>query len=322
MRKKSIFQLFIIPLIAVMLIQAAISFGTVISSGTTAMLDEYSVGILGQTVENRRIILENHMVYDWSNVSEEVSQANEALAALLERREIGMPDFQGDRDLHRELLREMLSPCLYMLRRNAVTGAFVVLTDTGVLGEDQDCEGVYFRDMDPNGNPADYSDVLMERGNSSFSRELNIPLDSYWTTSFHFAAQGEREEDAFFYRPLTAALENPGQNYKNLAYWSQPFSLERGETIPDAYRMITYTAPLVYEDGTVYGVIGVELSEHYLTKLLPMQELGDRGQNGYLLARHDRETGLTPLVASGAVTLRTGKNGAISTEETSFDEFL
>ena len=314
-RTKSIFKLFIIPLIAVVLLQAAISFGTVFWSGTTDMLDEYSVGILSQTVENRRIILENHMIQDWSAVSEEVAQAGEALEAILDREQITAAEFQADPALQRELLQEMLSPCLYMLRRNAVTGAFLLLT--GDAAGERQCPGIYFRDADPNANPGDYSDILMERGSSRFSQELHIPLDSFWTTDFHFAAPGERAEDDFFYRPYQAALAHPGLDWRDLAYWSAPFVLEE-HTASDSYRMFTYTAPLVHGDGTVYGVIGVEVSEAYLSKLLPMRELDGEGQSGYVLALREEDGALTPLFSAGTVALRMEEGGAVPTEDTDY----
>ena len=55
MKKRTIFSLFVVPLILVMMVQAMISYGTFFFSGTPFLLKEYSVGILNQTVENRKI---------------------------------------------------------------------------------------------------------------------------------------------------------------------------------------------------------------------------------------------------------------------------
>ena len=40
-----------------------------------------------------------------------------------------------------------------------------------------------------------------------------------------------------------------------------------GNSRSDSYRMITYSVPLIYE-GTVYGVMGVEISTKYMACLL------------------------------------------------------
>ena len=66
----------------------------------------------------------------------------------------------------------------------------------------------------------------LEEGSSSFSHELNIPLDSLWTSDFHLEPSKERSADGFFYKPYEAALKTPQSNYQNLAYWSRPFCLE------------------------------------------------------------------------------------------------
>ena len=79
MKKRTIFSLFVVPLILVMMVQAMISYGTFFFSGTPFLLKEYSVGILNQTVENRKILLENDMVQRWSEMKEEEAKAKNAL---------------------------------------------------------------------------------------------------------------------------------------------------------------------------------------------------------------------------------------------------
>ena len=48
-----------------------------------------------------------------------------------------------------------------------------------------DYDGFFIRDSDPDINPANYTDLLLERGSKHLSREWNIPLDTAWTTHFH-----------------------------------------------------------------------------------------------------------------------------------------
>ena len=60
-KKASIFRIFLIPLIAIMLVQSMITIGTLIVRRTTKMLEEYSVGMMSRLVENRGVILENEM---------------------------------------------------------------------------------------------------------------------------------------------------------------------------------------------------------------------------------------------------------------------
>lgn len=45
---------------------------------------------------------------------------------------------------------------------------------------------------------------------------------------------------------------------------------------------MTYTVPLIYEDGTVYGVLGIDLSVNYLRELLPYSEINGNKKGNYI----------------------------------------
>lgn len=307
MKKRSIFRLFILPLIGVMVIQAVIAYSTILFGGTTKQLDDYSVGILKQMVENRRIILENNMVQQWSNLAEEEQVIQNTLKELLLEENIDIETFIKSKGQQNKLLESILSQCLYMMRKNAVTGAMVVLASSDIGQDKTECRGVYFRDADPYVNPGDYSDVLMERGSSSFSHQLSIPFDSLWTSEFHLQPDGALDADQFFYKPYNAALQHPDAGYRNLGYWSLPFCLEN-DISKDSYQMITYTIPLIYEDGTVYGVMGIEVSCKYLKELLPFRELNEKEQGGYMLALQNQDGTLKPLVYNAAAYAARNEN--------------
>ena len=67
---------------------------------------------------------------------------------------------------------------------------------------------------------------------------------------------------------------------ENLGYWSKPFILE--EFYKDNHKMITYSAPLVY-DKTVYGVLGIEVGVNDLTKFFPVKDLDSDLNAGFAL---------------------------------------
>lgn len=217
-KKKTIFKLFIVPLILVMVVQSMISYGTFFFSGTPFLLKEYSVGILNQTVENRRILLENNMVQRWSDLEEEVSVANSTMERIVQNRERTPEKFLRSNSMQKEFLQAMVDTCLSVMRKNTVTGSFLILANDQVGGDDTVCQGIYFRDSDPEGTPPDYSDILLERGSSSFSHEKGIPFDTLWTTDFHFGESGAEAWDNFFYKPYEAAKLYPDTKFTNLAY--------------------------------------------------------------------------------------------------------
>lgn len=301
-KNKTILKMFLIPLAIVMLVQAAVSYGTLWLGGMTEYLNDYSVGIMRQIVKNRKLILENNMIHRWSDIGGECRLANSVLEELLKKYGLDEEVFLENEAAKQEMLSQMLSPAITMLRRNGVNGVFLVLAD-GLNRKNEDgeykCSGFYFRDSDAIANPQDYSDLLMARGDFEFSHELNVPFDTVWTKKFSFQEEGALADDNFFYKPYRAALDNKGASVENLSYWSELFCLENN-TVHDGYQMISYSMPLISADGQVYGVLGVEVSADVLESMIPEGELNSGKQSGYILASYDAGGKVTPFYIEGA----------------------
>lgn len=320
-RKWTILALFCIPLIAVLVIQSLLSYGTVLIGGTMRLLDSYAVGMMEQTVENRKITLENNMVQHWMEVSEFEEKINRELNSLLSSNRTSVEDFLGDSVLQKKLLQNTAMSSLYQLRKNEVTGSFMILANKDGINEEgsMTCKGYYFRDADPSANSLDYSDVLIERGGRDIVHQTGVALDSYWTTDFTFGPSGQNSRDDFFYKPFEAAEKNPDASYANLGYWSDPFSLNEGKSGGE-YPVVTYSVPLI-SDGVVYGVMGVEISASHIQDMLPSSELNKNEQSGYMLVKSTEKDRWAPLVASGILGERLKAAGTVlRVEESKFDQ--
>lgn len=310
-KKKTIFIRILIPLSILILVQALFALTAILASGTTGMLDNNAVQILGQTALNRKIILENTMVQQWSNVQEEMDTIHLALEEILQQEKIDIYQFMADEKLQNQLLEGVADIALTTLRKNSATGAFITLADDTVNQVDTSkLAGVYFRDPDPQNNPADYSDIQMLRGNSSLSHRLAIPLDSLWTSRFYLNRKEKESGSSYFYKPFEAANHMPELNYKDLSYWSMPFRLN-DKNRNDSYEMITYTVPLCYENKVVYGVLGIDISLQHLYDLIPARELtfGSEKQGGYLLAVSKGENQYKILGYTGAAAGKIKEQG-------------
>ena len=64
-KKASIFRIFLVPLIVIMLVQSMITMGTLVVRRTAETLAEYSGGMMNRLVENRGVILQNDMNQRW-----------------------------------------------------------------------------------------------------------------------------------------------------------------------------------------------------------------------------------------------------------------
>ena len=91
-RKSSIFQIFLRPLIVIMLLQSAITIGTLVVRQTTRTLEEYSSSMMSRLVENRGVILQNDMNQRWASIHEQESAVSALLRQYLEEREAGLEE--------------------------------------------------------------------------------------------------------------------------------------------------------------------------------------------------------------------------------------
>ncbi len=294
-KEQTIFRIFLIPLIAIMLVQGLITIGSLVTRRITEVLEEYSSSMMSRLVENRRVILQNDMNQRWSSVREQEAHIDGILERFLEDRKIGVDQLLSSETWRNELLAELFPEGLDLVRNNSTTGVFLILTGQDMQAEGN-YDGFYIRDSDPDTSPANYTDLLLERGNKQLSREWGIPLDTHWTTHFHMDGQGVNEADDYFYEPWRAGAEHEDADSPDLGYWSMPFCLEK--EMSDSYEMITYSLPLRH-GGKVYGILGVEISCRHLNDYFPVTELNDSQQSGYMLAVRQEDGSYIPLVGKG-----------------------
>ncbi len=316
-KKATIFRIFLIPLIAIMLVQSIITIGTLVVRRIAGTLEEYSSGMMSRLVENRGMVLQNDMNQRWAQVHTQEALINGLLKEFLTGEGANLEDLIQSGEMKSRFLEQVFPECLDILNNNSTTGIFLVLT-----GEDMqaagDFDGFFIRDSEPDSNPANYTDLLLERGSKQLSRSWNIPLDTNWTTRFHMDGLNQNQADSYFYEPWQAGTSYAYAATDDLGYWSLPFTLEK--SIDDAYKMITYSLPLRYE-GTVYGVLGVEISCKYLQRYFPSAELNGNQQSGYLLAVKESGGSYIPLTGKGMLynLVQSAKGGRFSLQGTDYD---
>ncbi len=297
-KPRRIFLLFLVPLLCLIIMQAALSFGTVYLSGAFSTIRNYTLDRLRQVTETRSIILENDMTQRWTAMEEEYDIAEQVLEEHLAENNMSLDDFLRDSDAQEDYIIDLFPTWGYMLRKNSTTGAFLILGQPGEVQNGGARNALYIRDSDPDTNPADYSDLLLTVGPSRITKEYRVPFDIYWKTNLSLRPFGESAADDFFYQPYLTAVQDPGARVEDCCYWSTPFCLE-GREETDPYRMITYSIPLKTKDGTVYGVMGVEISLSRLAECLPYREVNSNHDGGYLLLEKETENTYRVVCSTG-----------------------
>ena len=281
-KKKSLWNIFLIPILIIVFVQGAIPFLTLIFSGIRSNMENAVIGLDSHTVENRKVVLENDMIEQWSSVYKESDSLSSALTKVLSNHQMDMQGFMGSGKVQEEYLETLFYDMVEVLQYNSTSGIFLVLGNDGDTDSEGEYKGFWVRDSDPQTKTASRTDLLMERGSKVLSQNMSISLDTSWHTDFHFQGNGKRDADDFFYQPYITAENyvDSRTSMKNLGYWSKPFILE--DFYKDNHKMITYSAPLVY-DKTVYGVLGIEVGVNDLTKFFQVKDLDSDLNAGFAL---------------------------------------
>ncbi|MEG1684091.1 MAG: hypothetical protein RR295_09675, partial [Oscillospiraceae bacterium] len=275
--KSALFSLTVAILIIVFA-QIALIGGTLVASHVITKLDDNAYEIFSQTVKTRAGYIESEMYNRWSEIDVFVNALAAAYPAEL------------DTDAARLAYLETAAPTLItMLRDTDTTGAFVILDDNRTPDSAHSC--LYFIDSDPGYNDLqNNSDLLLLKGPLEFLNEFQIPLHMAWNYGITLTESNR----AMFDRPYSAGkiVKNP----RHLGYWGISESL----TDPKA-KVITYTKPLFSEDGEVFGVAGVEISQDYLYRLLPRDEISAGSSGGYAIVGDSGDGSMEPLIVQGAL---------------------
>ena len=196
-----------------------------------------------------------------------------------------------------------------------MTGIFLVLNthDLNERSAGKRLPSIYLRDLDPDASPSENnSDLLFERAPARLVQEQSIATDKSWSPALTYRAMAR----GYLYAPFQAAYDDGAQlNPADYGHWTiAPYALKG-----DDRQAIYYSQPLILPDGTIYGVIGVELLTSYLADKLPCAELQGDGSGLYLLACSNMmlnldtlSLDLAPVLCSGSSAFASGTTAVAS----------
>lgn len=295
-KSHSVFSRVLSCMLVLVVTEAVLLSAMIRFSGIVTRLEENADQMLLQQVENRKATLYSRMTSYWSDVRSTVDTVNEAAQRMVDEGSLDLSNMkkQGGEELLLEVMPELL-PKIHAKR---VSGLFVILNSESLSASDalksssERFLGVCVRDLDPSAPYLDAtSDLVLERAPSSVVQALGISTTSNWMPMYDYRADSCEN----FLRPaFQTAYETEGVlSDTDCGYWTMPYTISASQMT-----CIAYTVPLTLEDGTVYGVLGVEIEDDYLYTLLPEEELVSEGGGSYLLAiRHDSKT-LIPVLSN------------------------
>lgn len=286
----------LVPLTAILLMQAAILFILVIGGGVSRQLRENAIDILNENTENSRLLMERQIVHHWMRDLQTTNSLRTAVEEVLEEQGKTAEDIKRDPDLNREIVYHAIPALINDLHRSYGNGIFMILDGPAASKSGTDIRaGVYIRDLDASSYADDNSDLLLERGLPSISKEFGVALDSYWELGFTLP---ETPENNYFYKPFNQVKDKQikRRNVADYGYLGGLSSLN-----PMDLKTVTYSLPLTLSDGTTVGVVGGDMLESQIRSLLN-QDSEDGGAVLQILGKRQRgSNAVLPVVASSPV---------------------
>lgn len=290
-KDRTIFWIALRSLLAVLIVEMLLLVGSLALSGVIQTINQNTRDILAKQVENRGSYLSGSMTVNWSNLSVLADKVNTCVQEKLDSGEMTLEDFSktgGSTGLINEICSELIDT----MYSKQVSGVFVLLSTEGMTADT--VQGIYLRDLDPTSVASDFhADILVERAPVEVVRSGYLATDTGWQPVFSVK---DSIEQPFFYKPYQAAVEGKGKlSAQACGYWTT----ETYKLSGDNKEAIAYSQPLILPDGTVYGVLGVELLSDYIQTILPCDELLENERGSYMLVCVNAESeALKPVILS------------------------
>ncbi len=182
-----------------------------------------------------------------------------------------------------ELIEPLLSEHMTTLVNtvnNRICGGVFIMLDVSVTGASEYAKaGVFLKKTQPTATDSLGVQVHYLRGPSNLARENGIMLLGQWKMEFNTEGQ------SFFEKVVQTARENPELPLSRLYYWT-------GRTIlkDNSEAGFLLCVPLISEDGYVYGLCGIEVSDRLFKSLYTPE--GGTYENIFTVMAPDCETGL------------------------------
>lgn len=288
-----------VPMMILSVLQIVTLFGTLYISGEFTSVRQYAYDMLIEKTENRKNYIENMFLKNFPDVYQTNIAISDTTRQVLNERGQSISELSTDKELNKKIISEAAQNLIYLLRVSGANDAFLIL-DTGDLYKKNGMNNkscVYIRDMDTSSSGASRNeDLLLEAGNSDTSSKYNVALDYEWTAQIDVGECNSENKLDFYHRTIETAELYRNVNLNELGYWSG-FSRISQSAPPS----IKYTLPLIADDGTVYGVMGIGFLEKNILKNMPSNDTFSESSCYVVGADFDGDNDYTVMVSYGSI---------------------
>ena len=301
-RERSIFGSIFNALMLVVLVEVLLLVASIYLMQVGPQLNQNAEDILAMQVETRSGYIQSQL-NDAQELSSLTSRVNTLTQELLDSGAIDLATLDSSSDAAYPLLAAVTPKLISTLRSKSVTGIYLILNthDLNERASGDRLPSVYLRDLDPDSPPPENnSDLTFERAPARLVQTQNIATDKAWKPAITYRSLGT---GGLLYPAFQTAYDAETKlDATAYGHWTTSLYVVNG----DDRQAIAYSLPLILPDGTVYGVVGVELLTSYLTEKLPYNELHTSNSGSYALCYSDTTLNADTLTLTAFPVMNSG----------------
>ncbi len=240
----------------------------VLLNGVVDVLKQQPSMAFSQEVETHKSIIKDKLMLGLGNISAYSTDIENIYNAKMDEKN------QLSEESSIDFLSVSVPVVKSMLSSSKTTGAFIILDNEGDTDE---YTAFYLRDPEPDVIVSSQKNFLIQVAPAELAESFDFDKMPVYEPNITLAGIHEN----ILTVPIERKLSYP--NNKEIGYWQVSPDFAN----PDQ-SIITYSMPLVDQDGNVFGVIGMGITESYLYKNIPESELVSSNIIGYSFGIYDR----------------------------------
>lgn len=253
--KKKIF----IATIYILIIQQVFFLLALNQSKMIQRLTQNSYNDFSSDVEEISVYIQNQMERYWGDINSNNQNINVKIEDLLKEKNVTWEQAKNDKEICDEILNQVCEDMVFILKKNHVTGSFLILDTNNEKSNSIRQQGIYIKDISPDININNNADLLLCVGNSTISKDNSLVLSPNCEAEFKFEKNGDYQK---IYKNIIDNAKNKiGTKYAEEGFWVD--NIKMADSTKEA---ILYCVPLLDNVHNVFGVMGVEISNDYLKK--------------------------------------------------------
>lgn len=166
--------------------QAAVYLFVFWQGGVLSHINQNAVDLLSEQTYDHQQYLENEMTQRWSDLAQSEHIVLETFRTVMQQYDVGPGATLNDMEIQEAMIRAAAPELLYLLYRNQVTGAYLILDGPADTERTGNRAGFYIRDQNLEQNDAAATSLAVMRGSVAAAADLGIPLSGNWSPGFFF----------------------------------------------------------------------------------------------------------------------------------------